>query len=250
MFQTFEMIKLLQSALLPSGLATLLVLAALAIVTCKRTRRFAGLLMSAATAVLLIFSNGLIPKLLLIPLESAYPALKDPHQYPDARSIIVLTAYAVDDENLPLSARMNASSASRILEAANLRSSRPDCRVIVSGSATAARTMGRQLQLLGVPDALLSLDIMSNNTAASAEHMKFLIGNQPVFLVTSAGHMRRAIGVFRKNGMTPIPVPTDYQLLGNAWDATWKISAMHLQASDFAVHEYIGLAWYHLTNRL
>jgi uncharacterized SAM-binding protein YcdF (DUF218 family) len=68
--------------------------------------------------------------------------------------------------------------------------------------------------------------------------------------VTSAGHMRRAIGVFRKNGMNPIPAPTDYQLPGNARYASWTTSPIHLAASDLAVHEYIGLAWYRLTNRL
>ena len=137
---------------------------------------------------------------------------------------------------------MNTSSALRVLEAANIRTRRPDCRVIVSGSATAARTMAHQLHLLGVPDSLLSVDLMSNSTAASAKHVQPLIGDQPLFLVTSAGHMKRAVGVFRKLGMDPIPAPTDYLLPGSSWVTAWMISSADLRASDLAVHEYVGLA--------
>jgi len=244
------MINHLQWALLPSGFATLLFLAGLGVFAVRRTRRFACPLLAAAGAVLLIFSNGLTATLLLSPLEYAYPALRDPQQHKDVRTIVLLTAYVADDENLPLSSRPNASAAFRILEAANLRSLRPDCRVIVSGSAAAAKVMAHQLLLLGVPEDLLFIDGTSNNTASSAEHLKSRIGDSPLFLVTSSGHMRRAMGVFRKHGMLPIPAPTDYQLPRNARNASWTTSPIHLQASDLAVHEYIGLAWYRLRGHL
>ena len=71
-----------------------------------------------------------------------------------------------------------------------------------------------------------------------------------MFLVTFAGHMRRAVGVFRKKGVVTIPAPTDYMLPRSAWHASWTTSAVHLQASDLAVHEYLGIAWYRLTGRL
>ena len=244
------MISGLQDLLVPSGFATLLFLAGLAALGLRRARRLACPLLAAAAAVLLIFSNGLVATLLMIPLEYAHPALLDPQKHPETRDIVVLTAYAAGDAKMPESAHMNASSAFRILEAANLSSLRPDCRVIVSGSAEAARIMGHQLQLLGLPAERLSIDVKSNSTAASAANLKSMLGNRPLFLVTSAGHMRRAIGVFRKNGMNPIPAPTDYQLPGNALYASWTTNPVHLEASDLAVHEYVGLAWYRLTNRL
>ena len=244
------MINSLQGVLLPSGFATLLFLVGSGAALFRRTRSSAYPLIAAAAAVLLLFSNGLIATTLLSPLEYAYPALKDSRLHPDVQIIVVLTAYAANDANMPLSAKPNASSVFRILEAANIRSGRPECRVIVSGSAPAARIMGRQLQLLGVPEELLTIDITSNNTAASAEHLKPMIANQQLFLVTSAAHMRRAIWVFRMNGMVPIPAPTDYQLPRHAWQASWTTSPIHLLASDLAVHEYLGLSWYRLTSRL
>ncbi len=244
------MIDSLQDVLVPSGFATLLFLAGLATVLFRRTRRIAHLLLTASATVFLLFSNGLVATLLLSPLEYAYPALSEPSAHPDAMAIVVLTAYAADDPLMPLSGKMNGSAAFRVLEAANLRSARPDCRVIVSGSKDAALIMGKQLQVLGVPADRLTIDVASNNTAASAKQLGSLIGNKPVFLVTSAGHMRRAVGVFRKHGMLPIPAPTDYWLPRHARQASWTTSAEHLQASDLAFHEYVGLAWYRLTGRI
>jgi uncharacterized SAM-binding protein YcdF (DUF218 family) len=137
-----------------------------------------------------------------------------------------------------------------VLEAANLWAARPDCVVVVSGAATAADIMARQLRSLGIPDRSLLVDGDSDSTAESAVYLSRLAGDRSLFLVTSAGHMRRAVGVFRKRGMDPIPAPTDYQLPRLARHASWTTSATHLQASDFAVHEYVAIAWYRLTNRI
>lgn len=240
----------LQGAFLPSGFATVLFLAGLGAAAFTRLRGSTYPLLAASAAILLLFSNGLIATLLLSPLEYAYPALQNPRQHPDVRTIVVLTAYAADDDNMPLSSKPNASSAYRIIEAANIRSHCPDCRMVVSGAATTARIMGQQLRLLGVPDELLTMDTMSDSTAASAENLQPMLGNQPLLLVTSAAHMTRAVGVFRKRGMTVIPAPTDYQMPRNVRDASWTTSPIHLLASDLAAHEYLGLAWYRLTGRI
>lgn len=244
------MISLLQYALVPSGFASLLFLAGLAATFVERSRRSALPLMAASASVFVTFSNGLVATLLISPLEYEYPALRDPGQYPDVQTIVVLTAYASDSDRLSLSAAMNASSALRVLEAANVRAFCGNCQVVVSGSPVAARVMGRQLRQLGVPAHLLKIDASSGNTAASAERLRLFTPDRRIFLVTSAGHMRRAVGVFRKNGLIPVPAPTDYRLPKSIRHASWVTSATHLQASDLAVHEYIGIAWYRLTNRL
>lgn len=244
------MISPLQGALEPSGFTALLILAGILAAVIRRTRHLACALFLSAAVVFLTFSNGLVATMLMSHLEYAYPALQDPEKHPDVRAIVVLTAYVADDDRLPLSSRMNDSSAFRVLEAANLWFRRPDCRVIVSGSAVAARIMGEQLRALGVPENRIELDGDSATTSASAEHLRSLVGDSPMFLVTSAGHMRRAVGVFRRNGMVPIPAPTDYLLPARLWDSSWRVSAIHLRASDLAAHEYAGLAWYRLTGRI
>jgi uncharacterized SAM-binding protein YcdF (DUF218 family) len=240
----------LLDAVVPSGFATALFLAGLVAALAHRTRSLACPLVTGAAIVLIVFSNGLVASLLSSPLEYSYPALRDQQHHPDAKFIAVLTAYAADDPDMSLSGRLNASAAFRVLEAANLWAARPDCVVVVSGAATAADIMARQLRSLGIPDRSLLVDGDSDSTAESAVYLSRLAGDRSLFLVTSAGHMRRAVGVFRKRGMDPIPAPTDYQLPRLARHASWTTSATHLQASDFAVHEYVAIAWYRLTNRI
>jgi len=234
----------------PSGIATLLFLAGAVALLVRRMRPWARPLLAASAAVVFVFSSALMAALLLGPLESSYPALRNPQQYPQAGVIAVLTGFAIDDPEMPLSAQMNASSAYRVLEAANLWSLRPDCLVVISGSNPTAQIMARQLQSLGVPEDRVKVDGDSDNTAGSADHVERIARGRPVFVVTSAGHMRRAVETFRKRGMIPIPAPTDYRLPKTAAMEFWGTSPAHLQASDFAFHEYLGLAWYRLTDRL
>ena len=243
------MIEHLQAILLPSGFVSVLALLGIAALAFRGTRRLAAIPLAAAGALLLLFSNGLVATLLMSPLEYAYPAMHDSRQHPAARDIVVLTAYAADDADMPLSSRLGYSSTQRVLEAANLFARRPDCRVIVSGDPTAAKIMGEQLRALGVPEDQLQIDGVAGDTAASAASLRSVLAGRPVFLVTSAGHMQRAVGVFRKQGVVPIPAPTDFQLPRSVRQAEWDSSPFHLQASDLAVNEYLALAWYRLSGR-
>lgn len=240
------MINSISDLVEPSGIATALFLIGVACAVTRRTRRYSVPLAAASGLVLLVFSNGLIATLLMSPLEYEYPALHDPRNHPEVRTIVVLTGWATDDDVFPLSAKLNSASAFRVLEAANLYAARPDCRVLVSGSVTAARIMRKQLQQLGIPEVALLLDSESMNTAASAARARELLGDAPVFLVSSAGHMRRAVWTFQQQGVRPIPAPTDHRLPRSPWSASWTTSATHLQASNLAMHEYAGLAWYRL----
>lgn len=242
--------SVLQEIVLPTGIVALLFLVGIVALVFRRTRSRAWLPLGGAGLLFLLFSNGLIATLLISPLEYAYPAMQDPRGHPEARIILVLTAYAAEDADMPLSSRMNSSTAFRVLEAANLFSRRPDCQVIVSGGATAARIMSQQLRLLGVPEDRLLVDDKSAHTVSSAENLESILNGKALFLVTSAGHMRRAMGVFRKHGAIPIAAPTDYQLPRSALDASWTSSPIHLLASDLAVHEYLALAWYRWTGKL
>jgi uncharacterized SAM-binding protein YcdF (DUF218 family) len=240
------MVNSLSDLVEPSGFATALFLLGVACAVSRRTRRHSLALAAASGLVLLIFSNGLVATLLMSPLEHAYPALHDPTRHPEVRTIVVLTGWAADDDIFPLSSKMNSASAFRVLEAANLYAARPDCRVLISGSVVAARIMHQQLLRLGVPDRVLLIDIEPNSTAESAARTHELLGDAPVFLVSSAGHLRRAMWAFQQHGIRPVAAPTDYLLPRSPWKASWTTSAFHLQASDLAAHEYVGLAWYRL----
>lgn len=103
---------------------------------------------------------------------------------------------------------------------------------------------------LGVPNAQIQLDIKAANTSGSAANMRALLGEQSFYLVTPAGHMPRSIAVFRKQGLRPIPAPTDYHVPKNIAQANWSPSSPNLYFSDAAMREHVGTLWYRLTGRI
>jgi uncharacterized SAM-binding protein YcdF (DUF218 family) len=101
-----------------------------------------------------------------------------------------------------------------------------------------------------LPKEQLVLDNQAANTAASAANLKTPLQGQSFYLVTSAGHMRRSIGVFAKQGLQPVPAPTDHLLPKSIARAKWRPSPYHLMCSDLAIREYVGMAWYWMGGKI
>jgi uncharacterized SAM-binding protein YcdF (DUF218 family) len=110
--------------------------------------------------------------------------------------------------------------------------------------------MAELLTSLGVPQGQVQLDNDAANTGESAANIRRLLGDTPFYLVTSAGHMPRTMAVFAKAGMQPLPAPTDHRLPGTVAQAQWRPSAFHLECSDLAMHEHVGMWWYRLRGRI
>jgi uncharacterized SAM-binding protein YcdF (DUF218 family) len=242
--------ELIANLLCPSGLGYSLFVLGLVAGASRRTRAFAWWLLIASGVVMLVFSSGMVAAALMSPLEYSRPALNTPAERADVRRIVVLTGWASDDPNLPLSARLNASSLYRVMYAFELHRTRSDGDIIVSGGEVAARNMGELLIELGVARERVTVDGASNTTAASAAALRSLVGSEPFLLVTSAGHLPRAIGVLEAQGLSPVAAPTDFQLPKDWRYAEAKPTPLSLMVSDLAVHEYLGLLWYRVRGLL
>lgn len=240
----------MKSLIFPSNIALLFLAAGILAGLFTSRRRLSWLLLALSGLITLAFSSGIVATLLMSPLEYAHPALSDPALHPQIEKMVVLTGHAEDHPLMPLSAKLNDSSAFRVLEAANIHRLRPDLEVIVSGGEVNARIMKEQLSALLIPGHKLSIEDQSKNTAQSAENLSGVIKQDPFYLVTSAGHMPRAMGAFRKQGMHPVPVPTDYKRPKNIRDAKIWPSPTQLYHSNLAIHEYAGILWYRLTGRI
>jgi len=239
------MASIIGAMLVPSGLAVVLFILGLLACLRVRWRRLSWALLGMSGAITLVFSSGVVATALLSPLEYEYPALHDTRAYPNVDHIVVLTGYAADDPDMPLTGRLHYASGFRVMMALELQRQCPACTVIVSGDPVTAKVMGEALVSLGLPKERLILETASQNTAASAENLKPLL-HVPFFLITSAGHMRRSMAVLEARGLQPIPVPTDYQGPKDWRDAELRPSPQSLFAADLAMHEYIGLIWYRL----
>jgi uncharacterized SAM-binding protein YcdF (DUF218 family) len=90
----------------------------------------------------------------------------------------------------------------------------------------------------------------SRNTWQNARYSGRILereGIRRVLLVTHAWHMPRAVASFRGQGLDPVPAPTGFTGMPTG-DAVsdWVPSSKGLRASYWALHEYLGLAWYRL----
>jgi uncharacterized SAM-binding protein YcdF (DUF218 family) len=89
-----------------------------------------------------------------------------------------------------------------------------------------------------------SLDTWQN--AEFSARMLREAGITRVYLVTHAWHMRRAMLAFRHFGLDPVPAPVRP---GNDFRWSWDMlipRAAAWQASYYALHEWVGLAFYAL----
>ena len=238
------MIDILTALVLPSNVCFLLTVIGVALSMSARTRRAAVVTLAAAGTVLIVFSSGKTATWLTSSLEYTYP--RAPDQLAPVHAIVILAAYAADDPDMSLSDRPNDSALYRVVEGTLLWRRCEDCRVIVTGASPTTDVMGELIVALGVPRTRVELDTQAVTTDASAASIGRLLGAEPFYLVTSAGHLPRAMAAFSAAGTRPLPAATDHKLPRSAAQAQWQPTPFYLQASDLAMHEHLGMWWYRL----
>ena len=129
-----------------------------------------------------------------------------------------------------------------------------------TGVSSPASEMAELLLMFGIPDEALLIQDRSLNTAEEAEEdAKILreLGAQKIILVSSATHMRRAVPLFEKQGLTVVPAPTDYsfsdrdweELLHPGWENLYTCiipTSGNMQTLQNALKESLGSFVYHL----
>lgn len=87
----------------------------------------------------------------------------------------------------------------------------------------------------------------SRENAQLSARMLVSEGITHVLLVSHAWHMPRAIPEFERAGLSVTPAPTGFTT-NESWDALDFIPrASALTRSFYALHEYLGLLWYRMT---
>lgn len=241
---------ILKHLILPSTLIALSAIIGLLLLCARSTQKWGVSLSVAAFSGYMIFASGPVAFLLLGHLEyQISPSGKSERE--GARVVVVLAAHAEPDSGIPLSSRVNGAAAFRLLEALSLfRSATESIMVIVSGGGAVPAIMREMLVSAGIPGHHIMVDAESLSTFESAKHLTSILGESPFLLVTSAGHMPRAMGVFLKAGTHPHAVPTHYMTKRNWLAIQYLPSPTHLGYSDLAVSEYAALLWYWLNGWL
>ena len=235
--------------LLPSGMILTLVVLGFILSFIRKARRVGLYVILSAGILYVFFGTGPVSFWLLGHLEYQYPFIESINAANEGRTIVVLAGHAEKDLNRPVSSNVNSSTAFRLIEAIRLLRKNPKSKVIVSGYY-ASPIMKQPLVEVEIDKDKVVVENQSTSTHESALNLKDKLLNREFFLVTSAGHMPRAMGVFKKQHMNPLPAPTDYMSRKNYMAISYLPSPLHLYYSDLAVHEYLGILWYKLTDRI
>jgi len=223
------------------------------------SRRRGQLLAFVCLALLLVIGAAPVGALLIGPLENRFP--QPPANQPAPYGIVVLGG-AIDDEISRARGQTTFDEgAERLTETAILARRYPSARIVYSGGSSSLlgrpsseAEEGRSLLVaLGVDPQRVTLEPRSRNTDENARFTAAIVhpqAGQTWQIVTSAYHMPRAMGLFRKAGFDALAVPVDYRTAGHGRD--WRLNVnlpRGLELFDLAVHEWIGLAAYRLSGR-
>jgi len=255
----FFLSKTLGIVLLPSNLLIGVGIVGLILILI-RTASLGRRLVTASVLLIAVCGFSPIGKLLLYPLESRFPPWDDARGAPDG--IVVLGGAIEPDRSAAHGAAVFGPSVDRIIAAADLAHRYPKARIIFSGGNSSldpsdeAREADFALPVLesfGIANDRLIMERRSRNTEENAEFSKVLAHPKPGerwLLVTSAYHMARAVGVFRKIGFPVEPYPVDWRLGGS--DDLLRLSVVFiggLARIDTAAREWMGLVAYWISGK-
>jgi uncharacterized SAM-binding protein YcdF (DUF218 family) len=244
----FVLSKLLGFFAIPSNLVILTGIVGFLLLPTRFARAGRGLAF-ASLIILAILGLSPIGNALIIPLEDRFPPWDAARGAPDGIIVLGGTIDAWGPRN------------ERLVVVPELLRRYPTARILFSGGSGAlmddgdpeAKFAARWLESLGIARSRITLEDRSRNTLENAVFSKAIVQPKPGerwLLVTSAYHMPRAIGVFRKAGFPVEPYPVDWRTRG-AEDAMRPFATIGdgLRRTDTAVHEWVGLAVYWLTGR-
>ncbi|MDR3374168.1 MAG: YdcF family protein [Ancalomicrobiaceae bacterium] len=154
-------------------------------------------------------------------------------------------------------------AAERVTEIPRLAKLYPDARIVYTGGTDVelpkdvipeAQGAQRLLVEAGIAPERITIEDKSLTTWENAILTKEIVkpaDGSRWLLVTSAFHMPRSVGVFRKAGWPGIiAYPTDYRAPSQTAAVPWRLLAVdNLALVEYATKEYFGLVGYYLAGR-
>lgn len=219
-------------------------------------RRVAGLTM----LLYVLFAFSPLARMLILPLEQRFPRV-------EAASLekvdgIVVLGGAIDSRVTKLRKLVALNQAAeRVTVAASLAHRFPGAVLVVSNGSNnrvdETDPFGyaeyRVFEGLGIARERIIYERHSNDTYTNATLGKEVAKPKPGqtwVLVTTACHMARAVGSFRKVGFDVVPYPVDYRTFGAGRGFRFFARPSEgLDMLDTAVKEWVGLVYYWMRGR-
>jgi uncharacterized SAM-binding protein YcdF (DUF218 family) len=242
----------------PLSLAFLLLVAGL-LAGLLRWRRIRTGMVALSALVLFVTLFTSTGSVLLQVLEDRFPRAALPSGGPGC---IVMLGGGVEAEVIAARGGFEMNQAGdRFVEALRLARDFPEARILVSGGDGSlsgryegdAAVAARFFDAFGIAPERLIRETGSRTTFENVTETKALLaenGLSGCLLVTSAFHMPRSVGLFRRAGLDVLPWPTDYRTTGEArlaLDVTQP--STNSQLTTTALREWTGLLLYRLAGR-
>jgi uncharacterized SAM-binding protein YcdF (DUF218 family) len=236
-------------------IASVAVLGLLLVVLRRRVAGSVAVKFAAGAVALATLSP--LGNLLLTPLEQRFPSL--PFKSEIAIDGIIVLGGSYDTVSHPyLSTIFLREDTGPMAAVPGLAQEYPKARIIISGGTESltsgpseAAIVKKYFVSFGIAADRILIEEQSQTTAENARFSARLVHPEPDsrwLLVTSAYHMPRAAGAFRKAGFNVIACPAGWRTHG--WHDLWRPSATatdNLRRVDVAVHEWLGLLFYRLS---
>jgi uncharacterized SAM-binding protein YcdF (DUF218 family) len=212
-------------------------------------------LVSASALLAAVLTLMPVGQLTLRPLEERFP---QPNLPVRIDGIILLGGSVHTEMTADRGQPVLNSAAERITEFVALARRYPEARLVFTGGSgfvfagdlREADVIRHVLEGLGFDIPRIAFERESRNTYENAVFSLPLVNPQPDetwLLITSAAHMPRSVGIFRRAGWSVLAYPVDYR---STSELTWSPDLLSgLDALNEGVREWIGLAAYRLMDR-
>jgi uncharacterized SAM-binding protein YcdF (DUF218 family) len=235
-------------ALPPTGFVVLIVAGLL---LRGRWRRFGRRLTWASLIALILFGMPVVSYSMLLALETGLP-LQPPADHPP-QAIVVLGAEVIRAHQEKLGVRPGLLTLDRLRTAAAIHR-RTGLPILVTGGTTQPDTppVGRVMEQSLKDDFQTPPSWVEDKSADTWQNARFSAdilraqGITSIYLVTHSWHMRRALVAFRGTGLTVTAAPTSFDEPLGPDLGDFLPHASGWQSGYFAMHEWIGYAWYEL----
>ena len=250
--------KIFEFFLAPAHLAIFLAVIGAALLY-TRFWRWGRRLAAFGAFALLLMAYGPIGHFLAAPLEARFPPPEGEMPAPDG--IIVLGGTIDEKLSAERDRPVMVDAAERLTAPIALRRKFPDAKIVFTGGTAALRGSAhseadgvkRFWRDMGLDRGDILYESRSRNTHENAIFTRELAQPKPGerwLLVTSAIHMPRSIGIFRKAGFDVIPYPVDFRTNGDVSRIVFpRFPTKALGLVEFAAHEWAGLVAYRLTGK-
>lgn len=233
----------------------ILTLLLLVIILLFYRKKFIRSLLAFTILLFYFIANGIIPQLLIKPLEKPLQAVNE--STIDEHHALILLGAGITQVGKDTSPGLFAYP--RIVETARIYhlglKDGIHYLIFISGGATSKTTMteaklyGEILQQMGIPANQIILEDKSKNTFQNAEFVKPLLKQHHItsaLLVTSAIHMRRALNYFHNFKINVTAAPADFPSIHVGWFPL----AYNVTFAELALHEWYGIIRLNLYNFL